>query len=345
MRALALRYALAATGVLLVGATSVRAEWLDPTLERLTLPARDSAGATSPCASDGALARSPLTGEPLRCAPDQEAFRRLVGQYAWALAPASPREARTTGPARFYLGAEWTTAAVAGGRDQWRRGVERAPSAVHAFSLKLRKGLPVGFELEASLGRVVGSALWVAGAGARWAPLEGARFEPLGRLPDLSFGADARTTAGASPLRLTIVAAEARLSKRWALGVGGVLAPFIGAQQLWLLGSAAPVDATPRTDAAALCGRAAPPPGPDGAPLCAPGGDGADFANELLFDDVRLSRQRLLAGVTYRLDPLSAGVELMLEPLAPSSGGGADNASLTGEARQVAGALEVGVLF
>ncbi|HEU4534547.1 MAG TPA: hypothetical protein VFS00_10535 [Polyangiaceae bacterium] len=345
MRALALRHALAATGALLAGAGPGRAEWLDPTLERLTLPARDAAGAESPCAPGGALARSAATGEALRCAPDQVGFRRLVGQYAWALAPAAPREARTGGPARFFLGAEWATSSIAGGRDHWRRGVERAPGAAHVVSLNLRKGLPAGFELGASLGRVVGAAPWLAGAEARWAPLEGARFGPLGRLPDVSFGAAARTLAGASPLRLTVVAAEARLSKRWPLGAGGVVAPFVGAQQVWLFGSAAPVDATPRTDAAALCGRAAPPPGPDGAPLCAPGGDGADFANELLFDDVRLSRQRLLAGVTYRLDPLSAGVGLAVEPLAPASGGGPDNEALAGEARQVAGALEVGVLF
>ncbi len=345
MRAFAPCHALAVTGALLAGAVTARAEWLEPTPERLTLPARDAVGVESPCAPGGALARSPATGEALRCAPDQTAFRRLVSQYAWALAPASLHEARTTGPARFYLGAEWATAAVAGGRDYWRRGVERAPGALHVVSLKLRKGLPAGFELGAGLGRVVGASLWAAGAEARWAPLEGARFGPLGALPDLSFGASARTTAGASALRLTVVAAEAHLSKRWPVGAGGVLAPFVGAQQLWLFGAAPPVDATPRTDAGALCGRVAPPPGPDGAPLCAEGGDGADFANELIFGDVRLSRQRLLAGVTYRLEPLNAGVELMVEPLRPASGGGPDNASLDGEPRQIGGALELGVLF
>ncbi|HEU4411899.1 MAG TPA: hypothetical protein VFS43_42050 [Polyangiaceae bacterium] len=345
MRALAHRHALAATCALAAAAPGARAERLEPTLGRLTLPARDAAGVEAPCAPEGALAFSPATGEPLRCAPDQGAFRRLVSQYAWALAPASLHEARTAGPARFYLGAEWAAAGLSGGRDYWRRGVERAPGAAHVVSLNLRKGLPAGFELGASLGRVVGSSFWAAGAEARWAPLEGARLESLGALPDLSLGASARTTAGPSPLRLTVVAAEAHLSRRWALGAGGVVAPFLGLQQLWLFGAAAPVDATPRTDAAARCGRAAPPPGPDGAPACAPGGDGADFANDLLFRDVSLSRQRVLAGVTYRLDQLSAGVEVMVEPLRPSAGEAPDDEARGGRERQFGGALEVGVLF
>lgn len=342
MRAPALCHIFAATCAFAAVAPCARAESLDPTLGRLTLPARDSTGVEAPCAPEGALAFSPTTGEPLRCAPDQGAFRRLVSQYAWALAPASLHEARTTGPARFYLGAEWAAAGLAAGRDHWQRGVERAPGAAHVVSLNLRKGLPIGFELGASLGRIVGSPFWVAGAEARWAPLEGARIEPLGELPDLSLGASARTTAGPSPLRLTVVAAEAHLSKRWTLGPG-VVAPFIGLQQLWLFGAAAVVDATPHTDAVALCGRAA--PGPGGTPLCPPGGDGADFANDLLFNDVSLSRQRLLAGVTYRLDPLSAGVELMVEPLRPSAGEGPDDEALGGRERQFGGAFEMGVLF
>jgi hypothetical protein len=325
MRALALRHALAAVGALSAVAARGRADWLEPTLGRLTLPARDAAGAEADCAPGGSLGFSPGTGEPLRCAPDQGAFRRLVSQYAWALSPPALHEARTTGAARFHLGVEWVAAGVAGGRDYWKRGVERAPGAVHVVSLNLRKGLPAGFELGASLGRVVGSSLWAAGAEARWAPLEGARFGPVGRLPDLSFGASARTTAGPSPLGLTVVAASAHLSKRWAIDAGGVVAPFVGLQQLWIFGEAAPVDATPRSDAV--------------------GGEAADLANDLVFDDVRVSRQRVLAGVTYRLDPLSAGVEVMVEPLRPSAGGGSDDAARGGALRQVGGALEVGVLF
>jgi hypothetical protein len=343
MRALAPRLALVATGVLLAGPRGARADRLDPALERLTLPASDGAGGEAPCAAGGALARSPATGEALRCVADRGAFARLVGQYAWALAPASLREARTTGPARFYLGAEWAVATVPGRREQWRRGVERAPGAVHVVSLKLRKGLPAGFELGGGLGRVAGADLWAAGAEARWAPLEGVRFGRGGAWPDVSLGAGARTTAGPSALRLTAVAAEAHASRRWALRAGGVLAPFVAVQRLWLFGAATPVDATPATDAIALCGRAARAPGPEGAPTC-PGGDGADLANVLRFGEVSVRRWRVLAGVTYRLDPLGVGVEVMLEPLDPASGGG-DAAALAGEPRQLGGAFEMGVLF
>ena len=137
-----------ALGFLLLSAPLVaRAEPMDLAIERLVA----NPGA---CLSGDGAGRFEPTGEA-NCRPDNLAFKRLVNQLGFALAPNAMHTARTTGYGGIEIALEAQYTSLSSDSDYWRRGtqgssdpstnraatVNQSPSSLLSqYSLKLRKG-------------------------------------------------------------------------------------------------------------------------------------------------------------------------------------------------------------
>ena len=112
--------------------------------------------------------------------PDNDNWRRLMSQQAFALAPPILSPARTVGYRGFYLGLETGTSGIDDGERYWQLGTRGnstatfdagnrfVDSSITWMRLALRKGLPFGFELGMSMGRPFHSSLWMWGVSVKW---------------------------------------------------------------------------------------------------------------------------------------------------------------------------------
>lgn len=360
--------------VFLGAAKGARAAEMDPTPERLTLqPSFLSGGDTcqSVAANPGAATgKYPgLLPSAFACRPDNVAFRNLMSELGYAIAPTAFHPARTTGFGGFALTVEATytkinqdavsTAANGASRAYWKDGTEGAldpasrryassnaspDSLLQIYSLKARKGFPLGLEVAGSLGTLANTSLWLGGADIRWAVLEGFRKGALGYVPDVSIGSGVRTLAGSSKFFLTTVGIDATISKPFTLADMAVLTPYVGYQRLFILADSTVLDATPNTDALKQCGYAGLDP-KTGAPVCRnrlPNGaeNNGDFNNHVTFEKVRVHRHRGILGVNYRYEMMYLAGQWMMDLTSPSE----ENPGLVG-GRQWTTALEAGVSF
>jgi hypothetical protein len=348
-----------------------RAAGMDPTPERLVLqppgaPATCQAIAANPEIAIAARLKPNL----LTCRPDNVAFRNMVSELGFAIAPTAFHPARTTGLGGFaltleasytHINADAFSTAVDGTKTQyWHQGtqgsvdpstnqfsiVNNAPdSLIQVYSLKARKGLPFGLELAGALGYVSNTTLWVGGADIRWALLEGFRTGVMGALPDVSVGGGVRTLTGSSKLFLTTVGIDVQVSKPFTLADSAVLTPYIGYQRLIIFGNSTVVDTTPTVDPLQQCGYKGPKTDGSGSPDCRNHlSDGSenngDFNNNVTFDAVRVHRHRGIVGVNYRYEVLYLAGQMLFDISAPDD----ENPGLN-SARQWTMSLEGGVYF
>lgn len=356
--------------MLLAASTVAHGEPMDLALERLLL--------NPDCVSADGTGRFQPPGAA-NCRPDNQAFKRLVSQLGFALAPNAMNAARTTGLGGFHVAVEASYTSLSNDADYWKRGTEgardpatqRAPSSnqspaslLQQYALKVRKGFGFGLELAGVVGFLPKTSLVNGGADVRLAVLEGFRNGRLGIFPDLSVGGGVRTITGSAELKLTTVALDVKISKPITIADSSLLTPWLGYQYVWIFGDSGLIDLTPGTNALAACGYAgqnvpgtAAPNQPsasgsgsvsnvyDGQPVCR-SGSGRDFNNNVVFEPVRVHRQRLLLGVSYRYERVLAGAQLMTDLLrASDANSGATQRALAGEARQWTAALELGVVF
>ena len=253
-------------------------------------------------------------------------------------------------------------------------------SLMQLYSVKIRKGFPFGLELAAQVGTLAQTSIITGGADIRMSILEGFRKGALGILPDLAVGGGVRTVSGTPQFNLTVASFDVQISKNLPLAESHIIAPYLGFQQLWIFGDSGLIDATPREDPLGVCSFSGPnvPGNPDsakkdssgtqyydGQPNCrgqssgGPGRTGAigsntaarsgsplDFNNTFVFDNIRVTRQRLIAGLSYRYEVVFLGAQFMTDIAAPGDGGGRDNAKyLKGEKKQNAFAFELGAFF
>lgn len=344
---------------------------MDPTPERLVdQPAGLPAGQTcqSVAADPGAVVSQGLRPQAFPCQPNHAAFRNMVSELGFAIAPSAFYPARTTGFGGFQLSVEASYTNVfadrgvpgSGGRvPYWQLGTRgrqdpntkqyadrnASPDGIlQVYALKARKGLPLGFELAGSFGTVANTSLWVGGGDVRWAMLEGFRSGPLGYLPDVSVGGGVRSLMGSSKFHLTTLGMDVRASKPIPLKDSATLIPSIGFQRLIVFGDSAVVDATPNVDALARCGFEGPDP-ETGAPVCRnklPNGesDNGDFANNITFDKVRVHRNRGMLALNYRYEVLWLGSQIAFDINDPKD----ENPGIVG-ARQWTLSLEGGLHF
>ncbi len=345
---------------------------MDPTPERLVnQPANLPAGQTcqSLAANPGSVVGAGLRPQDFPCRPNNAAFANMISELGFAIAPTSFYPARTTGVGGFQFSIEASYTKIHADKSvsatngqsikYWQQGtqgpqdpntkqssiINSSPDGIlQVYALKVRKGLPLGFEIAGSLGYVANTSLWVGGGDIRWSMLEGFRSGALGILPDISVGGGVRTVTGSSRFYLTTIGIDVRASKPITLQDMSQLIPQIGFQRLIILGDSNVVDSTPNVDALAQCGY----DGLDattGAPVCRnklPNGSDAntDFGNNFTFDQVRVHRNRGMIGLNYRYEIIWLGSQFAMDLTDPKS----ENPGIVG-ARQWTLSFEGGVHF
>jgi hypothetical protein len=359
-------------GSLLLSATAVaEAEPMDPALERLVLTS--GTGLNQPCAINGVINQttSPPTNPPqlTACQPDNKAFKRLINQFAFALAPSAMHSARTTGYGGFNLAIEADYTSINSGADYWKRGTQgpRDPnsnsasiqngtpqSILQVYSLKLRKSFGFGLEVTGVVGFMPKTSIISGGSDVRLALLEGFRTGVMGIFPDVAVGGGVRTITGTPEFQLTVVGLDAQISKPLPIADSSILTPWIGYQYLWIFGDSGLIDLTPGTNGVQYCnyGGINQPGTPDpnktvadGQPVCR-GGSPIDFNNNVVFNPVRLRRQRLMFGLNYRYEMVLVGGQVITDLVSPAdANSGSNKSDLSGEPRQWTAVVELGALF
>jgi hypothetical protein len=306
----------------------------------------------------------------VKCEPDDAAFKKIINQYGFALAPTAMHSARTTGFGGFQLSLEGVYTRINDKADYFRDGTQGPvdPSSNQAsttnsspqpvmqvYSVRATKGFGFGFEVTGAVGFMPKTSILQGGADIRWSLLEGFRTGMLGILPDLAVGSGVRTITGASQFQLTVSSVDVQISKPLAIQSSSVLTPWVGFQHIWIFGDSGLIDLTPATDALHYCnyqGQNAPgTPDPDkttydGQPVCA-GGTAADFNNHVVFAPARLERQRLLFGLSYRYEMVMAAGQFIIDLVDPADAQNddADKVILEGEPRQWALVFELAGVF
>lgn len=345
---------------------------MDLSIERLVANGDDCLGAnyqTSVRAVPKVPKIDPATNQPFVCKADNVAFKKLVNQLGFALAPTAMHSARTTGYGGFDISIEASYTKISSDADYWKYGTRgpvdpstnnpsvqnSSPAAVlQQYSLKLRKGFGFGLEVAGVVGFMPKTSILNGGADVRMALLEGFRTGVLGIFPDISVGGGVRTITGTPELQLTTVGLDAQISKPLVIQDQSVLTPWVGYQYLWIFGDSGLVDLTPGTDAQGSCGYAGtnvPGTGDpkktyyDGQPVCR-GGNANDFNNNTVFNPVRLHRQRLMFGANYRYEMVMLGAQLITDLLSPGdANSGANKTDLKDEDRQWTIVLDLGAVF
>jgi hypothetical protein len=277
------------------------------------------------------------------CYPDSAAFKRLMNQWGFALAPTAMHSARTTGFGGFHFSIEAVYSKINGDAEYWKLGSQgprdpstngasaynnSPPGMISQYSARVRKSFGFGLELATTVGFVPSSTILTGGADARMSLLEGFRTGILGILPDIAVGAGVRTITGTPEFQMTTVGLDVQISKPLTIASQSVLTPWIGYQYLWIFADSGLIDTTPATDPVGYCNYAGQniPGGPkdsdiskrnSGQPVCA-GGSPLDFNNNVVFTNARLERQRMMFGLNYRYEMVSLGAEFITDIVSPA---------------------------
>ncbi len=286
----------------------------------------------SAAADDMDLAISRLrTEDPMetgRFTPDNDDWRRLISQRGFALAAPMLSPARTTGYRGFYIGLETSIVGIDSGASYWQRGTEGddmtlsenrfVTSTLPSMRLAIRKGLPYGLELGASLGHTFNTDTWIWGAELRIALLEGYREGVLGWFPDIAVRGAVRTLTGEEEAHITVPSFDIILSKPITLGSSATLSPIVAAQFMWILADSELIDPTPERDAIAECmpSFTRPPEGSTSNLIC--NGQSQDLGNNRVFDDVRAFRARMAIGAEFRYRLLTLSAVIHWDLIKPS---------------------------
>jgi hypothetical protein len=365
--------ALLLSSVVLVSRTA-SADSMDPALERLV---HGAGGVTAPCSAAGRY----IPGSA-PCVFDDAAFKRIIAQFGFAFAPLAMYPARTTGFGGFQVSVQAAYTSIDHDAEYWKLGTQgpvdpntsqnsvrnNSPDSwLQVYNFNLRKGLPFGFELGTNIGYMVHTNIISGGADVRWSLLEGFRTGLLGILPDLAIGAGVRTITGTSEFQLTVASGDALVSKPIPIADSSVFTPYIGYQFIRIFGDSGLVDPTPATDALGYCnyrGQNVPggwvdpanpgqrPPGPyNGQPVCGNAmdssqGSPADLNNTKIFQRTRITRHRIVAGISYRYEMIVIGGQFVTDVVDPGAANdGEEEKALSGMPRQNTIALQLGGAF
>lgn len=297
--------------------------------------------------TDGNLAALEQSTGRRWCAPNHANFKRLINQWGFVVAPSAMHSARTTGYGGFHLSIESMYTQIDNDADYWKLGSRgpRDPSDDQAsvanaspagmmqlYSAKVRKSFGFGLELTTAVGFLPETTILTGGADVRMSLLEGFRTGALGIFPDIAVGGGVRTITGTPEFQLTTAGLDAQISKPITIASASRLTPWVGYQYLWIFGDSGLIDTTPGTDPLGYCGysgqNAPGNPDPskqvgnrtafDGQPVCTQGGSPIDFNNNIVFDNARLERQRLLVGLNYRYEMVMFGAQFITDIVDPA---------------------------
>jgi len=342
-RSLACATAFAAVAVAAVAS----ADPMDPAVERFVVAGED--GAPDCWTNNQGVMVGAFPQGAERCIRDDVAFKRLIGQYGFAMAPSAMHSARTTGFGGFHLSLEGQYTRLDNHSDALKRGTRGPvdPSTKRAsvlnsspdpllqiYSLKIRKSFGFGLEITGAVGYMAQSNILMGGSDVRLSLLEGFRAPDWpGFLPDVAVGGGVRTITGTGAFQLTVASLDTQISKPFSISNSSIITPWIGYQYVWIFGDSGLVDLTPQTDPLGYCNYAGDnlpgnwdsekqtengDPIYDGQPVCM-GGSREDFNNNVVFDQVRFERQRLLIGASYRYEMVMVGMEFITDLLSPAN--------------------------
>jgi hypothetical protein len=368
MRPGSIAAALLLSSVVVISKTA-SADSMDPALERLVW---GDAKHSTPCNINSGV-NGTYNGGPA-CFFDDGAFKKLIAQYGFAFAPLAMYPARTTGYGGFQVGVQAAYTSIDHDADYWKKGTQgpfdpnsNTPSGynnspdswLQVYNFNVRKGLPFGFELGTNIGYMVHTKIISGGADVRWSLLEGFRTGLLGILPDIAIGAGVRTITGTPEFQLTIASGDALVSKPIPIADSSVFTPYIGYQFIRIFGDSGLIDSTPSTDALGYCnyrgqnvpggaGTAGAPPY-NGQPVCGNGkdstqGSAADFNNTKIFSKTRITRHRIVAGISYRYEMVVVGGQFITDVVDPGSAN-SDDPDLSTMPRQSTIAIQIGAAF
>ena len=174
---------------------------------------------------------------------NQAAFNKLAVDLGEVFAPRLANPAETLGEAGFAIGAMTSLSFIPNDEQYWKDVVEdRDPSSsLFTGHLQVRKGLPFSFEVAGNMGYLFNSEMFTVGADLKWALHEGFFY-----MPAVAVRGSVNTVLGSEYLNLTTAGWDVSLSKDF--GINGVLslAPFIGYQNLYIIGSSRLINAFPQ---------------------------------------------------------------------------------------------------
>ncbi len=331
---------------------------------------------TVPCGG-AAVTDNTVTGNYFR--PDNDAWAKLMSQYAVALAPNSMRPARTTGYGGFEMSVFGQMTTISKNERFIENGTEGPTSDSQKFAARNnspdstlqiygvtgRKGLPYGFELQGTIGYMANTEMVILGGGVRLSPFEGFR-----KYFDVSFGGYVHTLTGTAKVKITVPAFDIAVSRPFVIANTVILQPYVGWQMLWINADSGVIDTTPKVDGLAAC-NARPAnaserlAGDTGEFHCqqrnaaggledAPAGSAAalsklDLNNNVVFQNMRAyRRQRAMFGLAWRWENLHVVLPHVMTDLINPEDGAPDDAGkkrLAGLAKQWTFGATVGLAW
>jgi hypothetical protein len=265
-----------------------------------------------------------MEGGMTRC-QDDDAYTRVMTQFAASLIPPVLTPAGTRGVRGIYIGFETYITGIDNSEDYWHRAVEgdgggaddsmsRFVDPVLAWGrFNIRKGLPFGFELGANISYLANTTYWAPGLEIKWSLFEGFR-DGVGWIPDFAVRAAVQTMVGDGEFNVTVPSLDFVLSEPFIVANTVEITPTIFGQIAWMFVDSELVDLSPETsafgpaqDGTQGCNpdpRTPPHPEPspttDDPPYCR--GDGSELNDNVVFPSLRSMRARLGAGLQIRYE-------------------------------------------
>lgn len=174
---------------------------------------------------------------------DTQGFRDLTRELGQVFGPRFAAPSDTLGEAGFALSLMTSFSFIDNEADYWRKAVQnRAPSStMFTGHLQIRKGLPFSFEIGSDLSYLFASEMFDLGAQLKWALNEGFYY-----FPDVAVRGTVNTLLGSRDLNLYTAGWDISISKAFPVKKVLTLTPYIGYQQLYVIGSSRVLNAFPQ---------------------------------------------------------------------------------------------------
>jgi hypothetical protein len=174
---------------------------------------------------------------------DDELFRKLARDVGQVFAPRFLNPSSTLGEAGFAMNLALSMSLIDNDAEHWQKAVQNKDpsSALTTAHLQIRKGLPFSFEIAGDMAYLVSSEMFNLGAQMQWALNEGFYY-----FPDIAVRGTVNNLIGAQDLNLITAGWDISISKGFDIQGMMRLAPYLGYQQLHVIGSSRVLNAYPQ---------------------------------------------------------------------------------------------------
>jgi len=220
--------------IFILFASTVYAKQNDITLNRLKKPYNS----TDPDCSQ----------ENVDC-PNQQAFRNLMREFGYAIAPMKLLPGETYGYGGGFFGILGHITFISNEQDYWKNGVQEMnpPAALFLFEATSQFiFIPYFLEWGFTVGYLFTTSDTTIGFNVKTSPFEGFRKGVGGAFPDISFGFGLNRLIGDDEVSLTTGTADATISYAFSPGGVVVLTPFIAVSVVGVVAESELVDSTPQ---------------------------------------------------------------------------------------------------